>query len=66
VLSIQDHGKGIAPEKLNSINQTGAGSGVGLGGMKQRIRNFGGQLTVKSDGGGTIILATMPLEESPR
>jgi signal transduction histidine kinase len=65
VLSIRDYGKGIAPEKLNSFNQTGAGSGVGLGGMKQRIRNFGGQLTVKSDRGGTIILATLPLEESP-
>jgi chemotaxis family two-component system sensor kinase Cph1 len=64
VLSIRDCGKGIAPEKLNSFNQTGAGSGVGLGGMKQRIRNFGGQLTVKSDRGGTTILAMLPLEES--
>lgn len=64
VLSIRDYGKGIPTEKLNSFNQTGAGSGVGLGGMKQRIRNFGGQLTVKSDRGGTIILATLPLEES--
>jgi PAS domain S-box-containing protein len=64
VLSIRDYGKGIPAEKLNSFNQTGAGSGVGLGGMKQRIRNFGDQLTVKSDRGGTNILATLPLEES--
>jgi two-component system, chemotaxis family, sensor kinase Cph1 len=63
VLSIRDYGKGIPTEEVDSFNQTGAGSGVGLGGMKQRIRDFGGQLTVKSTREGTFILATLPLEE---
>jgi signal transduction histidine kinase len=63
MLSIQDYGKGIPTEKVDSFNQTGAGSGVGLGGMKQRIRDFGGQLIVTSSHEGTVILATLPLSE---
>ena len=61
VLSIRDCGKGIPTDKVNSFNQTGAGSGVGLAGMKQRIRDFGGQLMVESDSRGTLILAKLPL-----
>jgi PAS domain S-box-containing protein len=61
ILSIQDYGKGIPTEQVDSFNQTGAGSGVGLGGMKQRIRDFGGQLVVKSNQEGTVISARLPL-----
>ena len=31
--------------------------------MKQRLRDFGGRLSVESDATGTIILATVPLVE---
>jgi signal transduction histidine kinase len=44
VLSIRDFGKGIAPENLDKFNKTGAGVGVGLGGMKQRLHELGGNL----------------------
>jgi len=61
VLSIRDRGKGIPPDKLLRFNQTGAGVGVGLGGMKQRIRDLGGELLVESDGHGTAVLVSLPL-----
>jgi signal transduction histidine kinase len=63
MLSIQDYGKGIPAENVDSFNQTGPGSGVGLGGMRQRIRDFGGELILKSSHEGTVIMATLPLAE---
>ncbi len=61
ILSIRDYGKGIPPHTLDSFRQTAAGVGVGLGGMKQRIRELGGHLTVESDEKGTCVTATLPL-----
>ena len=61
ILSITDYGKGIPEEKLKTFREIGAGVGVGLGGMKQRVRNLGGHLTVNSDGVGTCVTATLPL-----
>ena len=64
VLSIRDYGKGIPSEKLDTFRETGAGVGVGLGGMKQRVRELGGHLTVESSDSGTCVTATLPLAES--
>jgi PAS domain S-box-containing protein len=61
VLSIRDFGKGIAPENLDKFNATGAGVGVGLGGMKQRLHELGGNLEVKSQNKGITILAKLRL-----
>jgi len=59
-LTIKDFGKGIPQATLNAFRETGAGVGVGLGGMKQRIRELGGQLEIASDGTGTSIMAILP------
>ena len=64
ILSIKDYGKGIAAHTLTSFRETGAGGGVGLGGMKQRVRNLGGHLRVESDGSGTCVTATLPLNDA--
>lgn len=65
VLSIRDYGKGIPSEKLNSFHETGAGVGVGLGGMKQRVRELSGHLRVESaNGAGTCVTATLPLAKA--
>ncbi len=61
VLSIRDYGRGIPSETLDSFNETGAGVGVGLAGMKERVAEFGGQLRVKCDGKGTCVTATVRL-----
>jgi PAS domain S-box-containing protein len=60
VLMIRDFGKGLSREALTTFNQTGAGVGVGLGGMKQRMRDLGGQLRVESDERGTTVVASLP------
>jgi signal transduction histidine kinase len=64
VLSIRDYGKGIPTDELAVFSQTGAGVGVGLGGMKQRVRDLGGHLKVRSDHSGMTVLVSLPLPQS--
>jgi signal transduction histidine kinase len=64
VLTVRDYGKGIPSEKLASFRETGAGVGIGLGGMKQRLRELHGQLSVSSDATGTCITASLPVSET--
>ncbi len=59
ILSIRDFGQGIPPEKIEKFNKTGAGVGVGLGGMKQRLHKLGGNLEVKGEGKGITIFAKL-------
>jgi two-component system NarL family sensor kinase len=60
-LEVQDFGKGIPPAVLDQFKQTGAGGGIGLCGMKERIEDLCGQLEVISGAQGTVIRATVPL-----
>ncbi len=60
-LCIRDYGRGIPSKKLENFRQTAAGVGVGLGGMKQRVRELGGHFVVESNGSGTCVTATLPL-----
>ena len=60
VLRIRDFGKGMNREVLNSFLKTGARVGVGLAGMRERIREQRGTLDVQSDKTGTTITVTMP------
>jgi signal transduction histidine kinase len=64
VLAVRDHGKGIPPELLESFRRNGANAGVGLAGMRERMRELGGQLEVESSASGTVISVTIPLERS--
>lgn len=58
-VTVQDHGKGMSPARLAEI-QSGA-SGVGLRGIRERLRQFGGSLGVESGPSGTKVLVTIPL-----
>jgi signal transduction histidine kinase len=60
ILCVKDHGTGIPAEKLHAFRETGAGVGVGLGGMKQRVRELGGELYIDSDPTGTCVKASLP------
>jgi signal transduction histidine kinase len=60
-LEIQDQGKGIAPEKLNGIR---ARSGVGITGMRERVRHFQGTMQIHSNGKGTKISVSLPLPKT--
>jgi signal transduction histidine kinase len=60
VVEIEDKGKGIAPEKRDEIASAGA-PGVGIRGMRERLRQLGGALEIDSNGTGTIIVARLPI-----
>jgi two-component system, NarL family, sensor kinase len=60
-LEVQDAGLGI-PEAFDSGNMPDPiMRGVGLGGMRERLRQLGGQLTILSSPNGTCIRATVPV-----
>lgn len=56
-LEIRDSGKGISAP-------ANARSGVGIRGMKERVRHLGGNLEVISNGSGTAVVARVPVNES--
>ncbi len=59
-LRIQDRGNGVPAEKLQEL-ESGGTPGVGLSGMRERLRQLGGNLDIHSNGEGTIIEARVPL-----
>jgi PAS domain S-box-containing protein len=63
-LEVRDAGKGIPKEAQTNL-ASGKLSGVGLRGMRERLCQMGGQLDVQSNGTGTLILATLPIEVAP-
>jgi PAS domain S-box-containing protein len=63
-LQIRDTGKGMSPTKAIAL-KTGA-SGVGLRGMRERLAQVGGDLTLQSDGNGTLVTAILPLDGARR
>lgn len=58
-LSIRDNGKGIPERILDSFENDGAQLGVGLAGMRERVRELGGQIKIHSDSRGTVITTTL-------
>jgi signal transduction histidine kinase len=59
-VQVQDHGKGMSAEKLAEIQSRG--SGVGIRGMRERLRQYKGTLNIESGASGTTISVTIPLE----
>lgn len=59
-VQVSDAGKGIPAEKRISMF-LGANHGVGLSGMRERVRELGGTLEIQSSEGGTSITAALPL-----
>lgn len=60
ILRIRDYGKGIPRDMLENFKQTGGNVGVGLAGMRERVREQGGQFDIQSDRNGTTITVIMP------
>ena len=53
-VEISDQGKGMPPELAMT-------PGVGISGMRERARQLGGLLSIRSDGNGTTVTAELPL-----
>ncbi|MFZ1205844.1 MAG: response regulator [Candidatus Acidiferrales bacterium] len=62
-VEIKDAGKGINPEMLNAASRSVAPIGVGIQGMKERMRQLAGKLEITSGvDRGTRVTATLPLD----
>jgi signal transduction histidine kinase len=64
-LEVRDEGKGISREKLADIQLRGAG--FGIRGMRERARQFNGDMTIESSAKGTLFRITIPVpkKEAP-
>lgn len=64
VLEIRDFGKGISPKRLARLRESSAETGVGLAGMRERMKDLSGKLEMESSASGTMVRATVPLAPS--
>jgi signal transduction histidine kinase len=62
-VEISDTGKGIAPQSLQGDQVI---AGVGIMGIHERMRQFGGNAEIASSAKGTVVQATIPLKNSLR
>jgi len=64
-VEVRDQGQGIAPGRLAQIETQG--SGLGIRGLRERLRQFNGEIKIESNGSGTSVVASIPLphEDKP-
>jgi signal transduction histidine kinase len=60
VLEIQDFGRGMPAQVMERFQRTGTGSGVGLAGIRERIKELGWDFTIHSNSEGTTLRAMVP------
>jgi signal transduction histidine kinase len=60
-LAIADSGTGIPRQKVLEI-EAGRASGVGLRGMRERVRQLGGSFRIRSSHKGTVVAIRLPLD----
>src|SRR5271154_248531 len=63
-LEVADNGKGIPEAILATLNSSGGQLGVGIRGMRERVRQLGGWLQIKSRPNGTTIIVTLSVKEA--
>jgi signal transduction histidine kinase len=65
MLSVQvcDEGKGM-PRLNGTPAASGTNHGVGLSGMRERVRELGGTLEIQSSQNGTMVIASVPVNKT--
>lgn len=61
IVEVADKGRGIPPDKLEEMSSTGT-PGVGIRGMRERLRQLGGVLDIESGKSGTVVVVKLPME----
>jgi signal transduction histidine kinase len=67
-VEVEDNGKGISAQKRSEIISSSTGTpGVGIRGMRERLRQLGGTLDIQSngEGKGTLVSASLPAPAPP-
>jgi signal transduction histidine kinase len=59
-MSVTDNGRGFQPTP-NADSELGVSLGVGIPGMRARLRQFGGSLEIESNERGTSLRAFIPV-----
>ena len=62
LLEIADHGCGISKNILKQLNCGTALPGIGIAGMRERIRQLGGLMKIFSSPGGTRVRVNLPIK----
>jgi signal transduction histidine kinase len=65
VLQVKDYGQGMPAKSLRAFQDKGTNLGVGLTGMRERVRELAGNLDIQSGPSGTIVIAAFPLAALP-
>ena len=60
-LEISDDGRGMTPAQLEAVREGSAESGVGIAGMRERLRELKGLLEIRSGCTGTTLIITVPV-----
>jgi len=63
-MEIEDNGQGIPEMRLHRLREGAAETGVGIAGMRERIRELGGTFAIESDPTGTLLRAEIPIAEA--
>ncbi|HLV85571.1 MAG TPA: sensor histidine kinase [Candidatus Sulfotelmatobacter sp.] len=66
LLVIRDFGKGIPKETLEQFTQSGTNVGVGLAGIRERVKELGGTLEIHSSSNGTSLKVELPITAEPQ
>jgi signal transduction histidine kinase len=63
VLEIEDFGRGMPAAVMDALSAGVGELGVGILGMRERLRQIGGHLEIRSNGKGTVVTASVPLPD---
>jgi len=59
-LEVEDNGRGMSAEELERVESASSQLGVGISGMRERVRQLHGTFKINSGPGGTRVLVTLP------
>ena len=62
-IEVADKGKGIPSDKLEEMATAGT-PGVGIRGMRERLRQLGGTMDIESGGSGTCVTVQLPVPDN--
>ncbi|MGC1649129.1 MAG: ATP-binding protein [Candidatus Sulfotelmatobacter sp.] len=64
MFEVTDNGRGIAEDRLHQLHGTDGNMGVGIAGMRERIRELGGQFKIDSGKNGTTVSVVIPMSKA--